>query len=130
MKFVTRTGAVALILFCVAGCAPQPIYNVNESMVTSPAGEAVTKEQVRAAIIRAGGALGWIIKDEGPDQLSGTLMLRTHTAVVDIPYSADKYSIVYRSSVNLNEKGGKIHKNYNGWIQNLNKGINTQLSLL
>jgi hypothetical protein len=130
MKFLTRTGTVALILFFVAGCAPQPIYNVKESMVTSPATNAVTKEQVRAAIIRAGGALGWIIKDEGPDKLSGTLVLRTHTAVVDIPYSPEKYSIVYRSSINLNEKGGKIHKNYNGWIQNLNKGINTQLSLL
>lgn len=130
MKFAVRLGAVALILLCIAGCTSQPIHNVNDAAVSSPTGKTVTKEQVRAAIIRAGGALGWNIKDEGPDKLSGTLVLRTHTAVVDIPYSVDKYSIVYRSSVNLNEKSGKIHRNYNGWIQNLNKGINTQLSLL
>jgi hypothetical protein len=68
--------------------------------------------------------------DEGPNMIVGTLNLRTHTAVVEIPYSTSTYSIKYRSSVNLNEKDGMIHKNYNGWIQNLTRGINTQLSLL
>ena len=38
-------------------------------------------------------------------------------------------SIAYKSSVDLMESNGKIHKNYNGWIQNLNKGISTQLAL-
>ena len=70
------------------------------------------------------------MKDEGSDKLVGTLVLRTHTAVVEIPYSATSYSIKYRSSIDLNESGGNIHKNYNGWIQNLNKGINTQLGLV
>ena len=28
----------------------------------------------------------------------------------------------------LNESAGKIHKNYNGWIQNLTRGINANLS--
>jgi hypothetical protein len=60
--------------------------------------------------------------------LVGTLQLRTHTAVVAIPYSPRSYSVQYRSSVNLDEKGGTIHKNYNGWIQNLTRGINAQLS--
>lgn len=60
----------------------------------------------------------------------GTLTLRSHTAVVEIPYSSTSYSIKHRSSVNLDEGGGNIHKNYNGWIQNLNKGISTQLGLL
>ena len=31
--------------------------------------------------------------------------------------------------VNLDASGdGQIHKNYNGWIQNLTRGINAQLS--
>ena len=33
-------------------------------------------------------------------------------------------------SINLDEKAGNIHKNYNGRIQNLTKGINSQLALL
>jgi len=55
-------------------------------------------------------------------------MLRKHVAVVEIPYSSKSYTIRYRSSENLDEKDGVIHKNYNGWIQNLTRGINAQLS--
>lgn len=112
------------------GCSTVPIMNVDNAAVPTTSGKPLTKEQVRAAIIRAGGALGWQMKDEGPDKLVGTLVLRTHTAVVEIPYSATNFSIKYRSSIDLNESGGNIHKNYNGWIQNLHKGINTQLSLV
>jgi hypothetical protein len=72
--------------------------------------------------------LGWIMKDAGPGAIHGTLILRTHTAEVQIPYSATSYGIVYKSSINLQESGGKIHRNYNGWIQNLNRGINAQLA--
>jgi len=103
--------------------------NVDNAPVPATAGKPMTQEQVRAAIIRAGSALGWQMKDEGPNKMVGTLELRTHTAVVEIPYSATNFSIKYRSSINLDESGGNIHKNYNGWIQNLNKGINTQLGL-
>jgi hypothetical protein len=104
--------------------------NVDNAAVPAQSGKPMSQDQVRAAIVRAGSALGWQMKDEGPNKLVGTLMLRTHQAVVDIPYSATNYSIKYRSSVNLDEGGGNIHKNYNGWIQNLNRGINTQLGLL
>jgi hypothetical protein len=83
---------------------------------------------VRTAIVRAGSALGWRMSDEGPNMVIGTLQLRTRTAVVEIPYSTSSYSIKYRSSVNLDEKCGNIHKNYNGWIQNLTRNINAQLS--
>ena len=31
---------------------------------------------------------------------------------------------------NLDEKGGTIHKNYNGWVQNLDKAIRAQLQML
>lgn len=116
-----------VIAAAVAGCSTQPIYNVDQTAATS--GRPLTQEQVRSAIIRAGAALGWQMKDEGPGMLVGTLHLRAHTAVVSIPYTANSYSIKYRSSVNLEESGGKIHKNYNGWIQNLQKGIATQLTL-
>jgi len=58
----------------------------------------------------------------------GTLHLREHTAIVDIPYSAKSYSILYKSSVNLTEKSGQIHKNYNGWVQNLDQRIRVYLA--
>jgi hypothetical protein len=120
----------AVVAVGLIACAAVPIMNVDNAVVPAPGGKQPSAEQVRMAILRAGGALGWQMKEEGPNKLVGTLVLRNHTAVVDIPYSPTSYSIKYRSSINLDESGGNIHKNYNGWIQNLTKGINTQLSLL
>lgn len=108
----------------------EPIMNVNDALVAAPANKTISAEDVRGAIIRAGAGLGWLIKEEGPGKLVGTLVLRTHTAVVDIAYSATSYSIVYKSSIDLDAADGQIHKNYNGWISNLKKGIATQMLLI
>ena len=127
MRFFSKFAALALV-FSLAGCAGVPILNVTDALTTNASGKAQSKEEVRAAILRAGAALGWQIKDEGPNMLVGTLQLRKHLAVVEIPYSTTDYSIKYRSSLNLDQKGITIHKNYNGWIQNLTRGISAQLT--
>ncbi|HSW20739.1 MAG TPA: hypothetical protein VLJ86_26175 [Ramlibacter sp.] len=127
MHISAKFGAL-LLAVVLAGCTTAPIMNVSEASVVSASGKPLTNDQVRAAIVRAGAALGWQMKEEGPNLMVGTLQLRTHVAVVQIPYSTKAYSVTYRSSVNLEEKGGVIHKNYNGWIQNLTRGINAQLS--
>ena len=86
-----------------AGCYRwAPIQDVKEAVVPAPAGKPLTAEQV----------------------------LREHTAEVEIPYSVTSFSVLYRSSINLNAGGGEIHKNYNGWVQNLAKGINAQTRIL
>ncbi|HEX4779950.1 MAG TPA: hypothetical protein VH301_04305 [Usitatibacter sp.] len=120
-------GAIVLGL---AGCITAPIYNVSDAPVTTPSGRTLQASQVRQVIITAGAALGWRIVDAGPGHLEGTLNLRTHTAVVDIPYSATHYSIQFKSGENLNVAGGTIHKNYNGWVQNLDRGIRSGLASL
>lgn len=125
--FHSKLAVMALVL-AVAGCSAVPIMNIKEAPVVSASGKAMSSAEVRSAIVRAGTTLGWQIKDEGPNMLVGTIILRDHSAVVEIPYSAKNYSIKYRSSTNLKESGGSIHKNYNGWIQNLTRGINAQLT--
>src|SRR5688572_6298961 len=105
-----------------------PIYNVADAPVTSASGKALTNDQVKQAIIRAGAALGWVMKEAGPGKLTANLAVRKHTAEIEIPYSSKAYSINYKNSTNLDAGDGKIHKNYNGWIQNLSKGINAQLA--
>jgi len=122
--------AAFAVIVAMTGCGSVPIMNVNDAAVASTSGKALSDEQVRGAIIRAGTSLGWQMKEEGPNLLRGTLVLRTHTAVVDIPFSTTSFSIKYRSSVNLDERNGSIHKNYNGWVQNLTAGINAQLATL
>ena len=121
--------APLLVAAALAGCGTSaPINNVSNAKVVSPAGKQLSPVQVREAIVRAGAALGWIMRDSGPGKLTGVLMLRTHKAEVEIPYSTSSYSITYKSSVNLDEGGGKIHRNYNGWILNLSRGIDAQLA--
>lgn len=113
-----------------AGCFRcAPIQNVDEAAIASPAGKSLNIEQVKASIIRAGSGLGWQVRESAPGRLVATLHLRKHVAEVEIPYSEKAYSIIYKSSVNLDEGDGEIHKNYNGWIQNLTKAINVQLLL-
>ena len=104
----------------------QPIQNVDDAPIVSP--NPVSNAQVKTAIANAGTSLGWQMAEIRPGMIQGTLNLRKHTAIVDIPYSATKYSIVYKSSINLDEKDGEIHKNYNGWVQNLSKKIGTELA--
>jgi hypothetical protein len=122
-------GAVLAAAAALTACNTMaPIQNVEHVSVSSSSNKPLSPAEVRAAIVRAGAGLGWIMKDAGPGVIHGTLILRTHTAEVQIPYSATSYGIVYKSSVNLQESGGKIHRNYNGWIQNLNRGINAQIA--
>ena len=107
------------------GWGAQPIQNVNDAPIVSATPVPVAK--VKTAIMVAGTSLGWKMAEVSPGLIQGTLNLRKHTAVVDISYSASKYSIVYKSSVNLDEKDGQIHKNYNSWVQNLSNKIGSEL---
>jgi hypothetical protein len=119
--------AILLMGFGVAGiggCA-QPVYNVKDAPVTRNLAAA----QVRLAILRAGATLGWQMQDVQPNLIEGTLYLRSHKARVDIPYRTGRYSIVYKDSVNLLYDGTNIHKNYNGWIKNLDRAIQAQLGM-
>jgi hypothetical protein len=121
-----RIALVAITLALAAGCTSRPVYNVsNAPVVTS--GKPATAQDVQTSIVRAGNGLGWKMNPVQPGLIVGTLELRTHVAVVDITYDAKTYSIKYKDSVNLDASGGNIHKNYNGWIENLDRGIRTDL---
>jgi hypothetical protein len=87
-----------------------------------------TMAQRADQIRRAGAVLGWRMESHGPGLMRGTLNLRSHQAVVDIPYDTRRFSIRYVSSSNLDYDGRVIHRNYNSWIQNLQNGIVLQSS--
>jgi hypothetical protein len=128
MRFFGILVAAAALVF--AGCATtQPIYNVEKAPIVGPAGKTLSMTEVQQAIMRAGTQLGWQMQPEGPGRLSGRLALRTHLAVVDIQHDAKSYSIKYRDSTNLDARDGMIHRNYNGWIQNLEKAIRVQTGI-
>jgi hypothetical protein len=119
----------SLLLACFAAQAQVPPYDVIDAPVKSNK-ESITMEDVSKAINRAGASLGWKIEPAGPGAMVGTLNLRTHTAVVDIRYDTKAYSIKYKDSKDLRYDGKTIHRAYNGWVQNLDKAIRTQLGFL
>ena len=116
--------AAALLL---GACAGAPVYNVSASPVNTNSSKP-TLEEVGKAIKTAGIGLGWQMKEMKPGHIVGTLNLRSHQAVVDINYTTKSYDIAYKDSSNLNYNGGTIHKNYNSWVQNLDRRIQAQLS--
>ena len=119
------------ILVAIAGCPAVQILNVKDAPVKTLSGKDLTLQQVTKAIVLAGMGLKWEMVVAEPGHIVGTLDLRSHQAVVDISYTTKTYSITYKNSRNLlQEYHGKvagIHSNYNGWIENLDNAVRTQI---
>lgn len=115
---------VGLLAAFLAGCRTAPVHNVSDAPVGR---DAMTQEQVKQAIIRAGASLGWQMRPVDPGHIVGTLYLRDHMAQVDVNYDSSTYDIEYKDSRNLRYDGNNIHSNYNGWIQNLDRAIMAQI---
>lgn len=112
----------------LGACRSAPIYTVDSAVMAAPAD--ATLDGVTAAIKRAGAGLGWQMIDDGPGKITGKLYLRSHIAIVSISFDTRQFSIAYQDSTNLNYDGRLIHKNYNGWIQNLEKAILAQATAI
>lgn len=118
---------VAVLLTACAATRTAPIRNVTEAPVVAVSGQTLTAADVERAIRRAGAQLGWTMRNVRPGLMEATLVLRAHSATVEIPYSQKSYSIQYKTSTNLQADDNLIHQNYNGWVENLDRGIRVQL---
>lgn len=124
MKKIIKMLAVFSVVGVLAGCArTAPIDNIQAQVTVGH-----TVEQVRSAILKAGAERKWIMSDAGPGVIKARQQSRNHSADVRITYSSTGYSINYDGSSNLNASGGKIHKNYNRWVRNLDRDIQVNLS--
>ena len=116
------------LLIVLAGCRATPVFNIDNAPVNVTSKHSAN--DIKKVIISSGAALGWQMKAKKKGHIVGTLYLRKHVAVIDIKYSKKAYSITYKDSTNLGYDGTNIHKNYNGWVQNLNRQIQARLSAL
>jgi len=124
MKKIVQLLTAIAVVGTLAGCArTASIHNIN-----TPVSAGHSQAQVRAAILKAGQQRQWIMTDAGPGVIKGRMQSRDHTAEIRINYSANSYSINYENSMNLKASDGKIHKNYNRWVNNLDKDIQLNLS--
>jgi hypothetical protein len=115
---------IAASVLALAGCRSAPVLNISDA----PIGGNRSMQQVEQAIVDAGRSLGWQMSPQGAGRIQGNIVLRTHRAAVDIAYNTKSYSIRYKDSDNLDYTGSSIHKNYNGWIENLDRAIRNRLS--
>lgn len=120
---------LSLVAVVGSGCRANPVYNVQDAAIVSGKTQA-SMGDISKAIVRAGSSLGWNMKEAGNGHIVGTLNVRKHMAVVDIKYNPKTYSILYKDSQNLAYDGTTIHNNYNGWVQNLDRAIRTQINTL
>lgn len=127
MKNLSRTLLAAAVLVLVAACVA-PVHNVVSEPVVSR--RDVTQEEVKQAIISAGTGLGWKMMPQEDGRITGRLDIRRHVAIVDITYTADRFSINYVDSTNLKYDGRLIHRNYNNWIMNLENRIQATIAAL
>jgi hypothetical protein len=115
------TAAPALLAAALAGCA-QAIYDTGGGTFTGAGSREVRLVQIE----RAATGLGWQVDPARPGAVRATLNLRSHVAVVEIAYDETVFNIRYVDSRNLGYTGTSIHKNYNGWIRNLERAISQQ----
>ncbi|MEG3112881.1 hypothetical protein SC127_19325 [Pantoea sp. T14] len=115
---------LALTATLLTGCAgTAPIHNVNQSL-----SQRYTDNQMKVAIIEAGIGRKWVMTPVAPGILNGRLSQRGFTANIRVTYTDQSYIIQYVSSENLKAENGKIHGNYNRWINNLDQDIQLRLA--
>lgn len=120
-----------VVLVAVMGCrGGGQIYQVKDAPVQTATGKEPSIDDVQKSIIAAGAGLGWQMAVAKPGEIIGTLNVRSHQAVVSIPFTTKKYSILYKDSSNLKYDAEKqtIHENYGGWIQRLDGAIKSRLT--
>jgi len=123
---------VVLSATCGVALAAKPIQNLIDIPVPAKIdGSSPSTEDVRSAIVAGCKERRWVpILDENNNISCSILVRSRHFAEVEIPYTGDTYSIIYKDSRELdyNEKKQRIHRNYNKWVLNLSDSIQRRLA--
>lgn len=132
-KNVVFSALLVLSLCLTVGCFRQAqLQNPTGIPVRSSGGQSLSQAQVKQAIILGATDRGWTTREISPGVINATLALRSHLAEVEIPYSVNSYSIIYKSSSNLDYKAKDqtIHNQYNNWVQYLRQSIDARMAAM
>jgi hypothetical protein len=128
MSSLIRAAVLGLALTGLAACTSKPVLTPQEQLVV---GHNFSHEQVQQAILKALAERGWNTRAVTPQLIQADILVRNlHYAAVDIHYSVSNFRINYRDSRALDYKNGKIHRNYNRWVNNLDMDIMRELNKL
>ena len=121
MSSLLRATLVVLALLTTAGCTSKPVLNTQHDL---PANPQVNEEKMKQTIIAALNKRQWVVQRLSPQLVQAEITVRgQYHAEIDIRYTRSSYAITYRDSRDLGYKDGKIHRNYNRWVNNLDNDI-------
>ncbi|MEE9424479.1 MAG: hypothetical protein V3V18_05825 [Methylococcales bacterium] len=117
-----------VLLTTLAACSSGPqIYNTDMPVTSQPL---VTQELVGTAIMSASRFFEeWNITKVRPGEMKGTVSYGAHVGIVSIPYDANSFRIIYKSSDNFDfdAEDQTIHPRYNAWVKKLEDRINEEI---
>lgn len=121
MSSLLRVTLITLALLVTAGCTSKPILNTQHDL---PADAQVSEEKMKTVIVNALQKREWTVQRLSPQLVQAEINVRNqYYAAIDIRYTCNSYAITYRDSRDLGYKDGKIHRNYNRWVNNLDSDI-------
>ena len=121
MSSLLRVTLITLALLITAGCTSKPILNTQHNL---PADAQVSEEKMKTVIVNALQKREWTVQRLSPQLVQAEITVRGQFyAAIDIRYTRNSYAITYRDSRDLGYKDGKIHRNYNRWVNNLDSDI-------
>ena len=121
MSSLLRVTLITLALLVTAGCTNKPVLNTQHDL---PADAQVSEEKMKTVIVNALQKREWTVQRLSPQLVQAEINVRNqYYAAIDIRYTRNSYAITYRDSRALGYKDGKIHRNYNRWVNNLDRDI-------
>ncbi|WLH90849.1 hypothetical protein PSH87_02150 [Pseudomonas sp. FP453] len=121
MSSLLRATLITLALLTTAGCTNKPVLNTQHEL---PADIQISEEKMKTVIVTALQKREWTVQRLSPQLVQAEITIRNqYYAAIDIRYTRNSYAITYRDSRDLGYKDGKIHRNYNRWVNNLDRDI-------
>ena len=132
---MVRFVGFAILVVALAGQASaalmiDEVENFENVPIRTVGGKALSSADVRDAIVAAATSRQWKIDYVRAGVLIGRLNVGgKHLAEVNITYTPQFYSVVYRDSINLNYRASDrtIHSSYNRWVGQFVDAINLSL---
>jgi hypothetical protein len=133
---MTKLNFLAGALFGLAlvggGMSAAPAYAARTAEMVKVENEALpsgaTQAQVEAAVLKSLSDRGWTIMNRSAGKVEATYARdgrRGFSATIVVTYNKSSFSVAHKESTGLNydAASGKIHGNYNRWINNLKADV-------
>ena len=118
---------ILVLLFGLTACTIQPLQQPD---VPLPPDREFSQVEMQHAIVAALQTLHWRVGRTDPGMVYAAISVRKrHHASIIIEYTPFDFAIRYRNSQGLEYRDGRIHRNYNRWVNNLRAEILRQLNL-